>query len=686
MTRSIELSDNVQYVKGVGPARAELLKRLGVETVEQLLWLLPRDYVDLRQIRPIDQLVEDEACIVRGRLIGVDFRFTRVGVPIVEALIGEGASQLAVTWFHRRDLRDTLKVGEEVQLTGKPKSVDGIWRMTNPKVRPVNENTVTSGNIVPVYPTTEGLRPEDLKTYVQEVLPAADHLVDALPLSFRESKNLPSLAESIRSLHEPKDEHEIERARNRLIYGEFLEWQLALAIKRGRRQKQSGYRIKVSSEVDRRIRRLFPFPLTKGQDGAIAEIVNDLQGVSPMRRLLQGDVGSGKTAVAIYAMLGVIAAGYQAAFMAPTEILARQQFRVLDQYLSQSRVRRRLLTGSLSPAERSETLDALFRGDIDLIVGTHALVQKGVHFHRLGLVVIDEQHKFGVRQRAEMLAQDVPPHQLVMTATPIPRSLAMTWFGDLDLSTIREKPPGRKEPTTHLIPVPNRDQAYEFLATRARLGMLGIVVCPRIQGHDDLRGASDVFEEMRAGRFKDIPIGLVHGKMEEHAKDEVVRQFRRGDISVLVSTVVVEVGLDVPNASIVLIENAERFGLSQLHQIRGRVGRGDQPGICFLIHSAETPESRDRLLALAGTSDGFELAEFDAKLRGTGDTMGTRQHGRIRPRFGDFVEHADLLQQARDEANRIVSQDPSLSDKNWAAMRRSILRRFGKTFGIALVG
>ena len=686
MTRSIDPADSVQFVKGVGPARAELLKRLGIETVEQLLWLLPRDYVDLRQIRPLDKLVEDEASVVRGRIIGVDFRMTRSGIPVVEALVGDAVSQVAVAWFHRRDLRDTLKVGEEVQLTGKPKLVDGIWRMTNPKVRPVTENTSTTGSIVPIYPSTEGLKPEELRGIIQEVMSAADRLVDILPPYFRDARSLPSLAEAIRSLHDPQETAEIERARDRLIYGEFLQLQLALAIKRQTHRQRNGYRVNVSSEVDRRIRRLYPYSLTAGQNEAIREITADFASTHPMRRLVQGDVGSGKTAVAIYAMLCVIAAGHQAAFMAPTEILARQQFRVLDEYLKHSRVRRRLLTGSLTAAERAEILDALFKGEIDLVVGTHALVQKGVQFHRLGLVVIDEQHKFGVRQRAEMLAQDVPPHQLVMTATPIPRSLAMTWFGDLDLSTIKDKPPGRKEPTTHVVPLPNRDQAFEFLASRARLGSLGIVVCPRISGKEDLRGAKDVYEEMRSGRFKDLPIGLVLGRMEENEKDEVVRRFRRGDITVLVATVVVEVGLDVPDASIVLIENAERFGLSQLHQIRGRVGRGDKPGICFLINSAETPDARERLLAMAETTDGFALAEFDAKLRGTGDSMGERQHGHIRPRIGDFQDHADLLRKARKDAAEIVANDPNLSDKNWLPMRRAIVRRFGKSFGIALVG
>jgi ATP-dependent DNA helicase RecG len=686
MSGTRRLAESVQYVKGVGPARAAMLSRLGVRTIEDALFFVPRDYLDLREVLPINRLVEGRPALVRAKLQYLERRTTRQGVAIVEGVFADGAGRLVATWFHRPDLGASLKVEEWYQLSGKPKAVDALWRMAQPKVERAVEAPESLG-IVPIYPSTEGLHPTDLRQIVQQVVrDAADLVVDPLPESFRERKGLVRLPEALRGVHEPPDQATLARCRRRLVYDEFLALQLAIAIKRATIRRRRSHPIPVSAQVDRRIRRLYPFTLTPAQDRAVGEIAADLAMPRPMHRLLQGDVGSGKTAVAIYAILAAIAAGRQAAFVAPTEILARQQFGVLDGYLTQSRVRRRLLCGAMSAGEREEILRGLAGGDVDLVVGTHALLQPDVKFGRLALVVIDEQHKFGVRQRAELLAHEITPHQLVMTATPIPRTLAMTWFGDLDLTVVAERPPGRGGVRTHVVPASERDKAYEFLSSRARMGMLGLVVCPRISADESVRGALQVAEEMRTGRFRDLEVGVIHGRMDDSERDESIRRFRRGDLRVLVATVLVEVGLDIPDATVVVIENAERFGLSQLHQIRGRVGRSSRPGICFLIQGSDDPAAVQRLQALASTEDGFEIAELDAQMRGTGDLLGAKQHGFVRPRFGDFAADSDVLREARRDAEEIVAQDPSLAHPDWRAVRRIVAAKFGKAFGLALVG
>ncbi|MBY0588948.1 ATP-dependent DNA helicase RecG [bacterium] len=691
MTRLPRLDDNVQFLKGVGPRKGEILAKRGIETNLDLLYTIPRDYLDLRQVRPIAQMAEDEVQLLRGKIFWLDFRRTKTGMPLVEMQCTDGSGELTVQWFHRPDLRETLAIDQHVEITGKPKRVEGHWRMTNPKIRPWSGEDQTQG-IVPIYAGSQEIRSEEIRSWVRQVLPLAGEVVSLLPDEYAQKKALVPLAQAFADLHEPADLSAASAARQRLAYEEIFQFAVASALKRSKRTRERGYAIDVSSEVDRRIRRLFPFSLTPSQDEVIQNIVGDFRSGHPMHRLIQGDVGSGKTAVAIYAILAVVAAGYQAAFMTPTEILARQQFRVLNDYLSRSRVRRQLLVGGLASADRQAILDPLYRGEIDLVVGTHALIQPDVHFARLGLVVIDEQHKFGVRQRAELLQQEVTPHQMVMTATPIPRSLAMTWFGDLDLTALRQGPEGRGKVLTHVVPAAKRDDVYQFLLRRARMGQQSLIVCARIeptpkgQGGDDLRSAQEILAEVARHAGVDLPIGLVHGKMEDTDKDEAIRRFRRGDTLILVATVVIEVGLDVPNVSHVLIENADRFGLSQLHQIRGRVGRGTGEGNCFLLDYSDDPEGHQRLNDLASTIDGFEIAELDTRSRGAGDPLGERQHGVIRLRVGDFQTDSDLLAQCRKDAEELVAADPALRNPAWARFRRALLDRFAKYFGLALVG
>jgi ATP-dependent DNA helicase RecG len=443
-----------------------------------------------------------------------------------------------------------------------------------------------------------------------------------------------------------------------------------------------------TATIDARIRRLLPFRLTGDQDRAVADVCRDLASERPMQRLVQADVGAGKTAVAVYALLVTVANKYQAALMAPTEVLARQHAHTLDRYLAHSRVRRLLLTGALSQRERRAALESLRAGEIDLVVGTQALVQQDVEFARLGLVVIDEQHKFGVHQRARFRQLGADPHYLVMTATPIPRTVALTVFGDLDVSVIRELPPGRQPVRTRWVSARERERVWSTLREGLTQGRQAYVVCPLVEesATPDVKAATQTHEELQAGPFRDFRIGLLHGRMDESDKAAVMERFRGREIDLLVSTSVVEVGVDVPNATLLVVEHAERFGLSQLHQLRGRVSRGAVAGQCFLFAEPGTDEGKERLRVLVRTTDGFALAEADARLRGVGEFFGHRQHGEGELRFGSLIADADLLSEARKDAFALVAADARLQNPENAALRAAVLERYGKTLDLAAIG
>jgi ATP-dependent DNA helicase RecG len=505
----------------------------------------------------------------------------------------------------------------------------------------------------------------------------------------RRQGDWPGVAEALRAVHFPPSPEAAERARRRFIYEEFLVLQLALALRRREvRDRGRAPVLPLSPTLDVRIRRLFPFQLTGDQDRAVADVCRDLARERPTQRLLQADVGAGKTAVAVYALLVAVANKHQAALMAPTEVLARQHFRTLERYLAHSRVRRLLLTGGLSPRERRAALDALAAGEIDLVVGTQALVQEDVRFARLGLVVVDEQHKFGVHQRARVRRLGVDPHYLVMTATPIPRTVALTVFGDLDVSVMKELPPGRRPVTTRWMTADQRERVYARLREGLARGRQGYVVCPLVEESEalDVKAATETHAELQAGPFRDFCVGLLHGRMAEAEKDDVMQRFRGRQTDLLVCTSVVEVGVDVPNATLLVVEHAERFGLSQLHQFRGRVSRGAEAGACWLFGEPTNDEGQQRIKAFARLRDGFALAEEDARLRGTGEFFGARQHGLGELRFGDPLRDADLLREARRDAFALVAADAGLKRPEYAALRAAVWARYGKTLDLAEVG
>jgi ATP-dependent DNA helicase RecG len=497
------------------------------------------------------------------------------------------------------------------------------------------------------------------------------------------------LQRALPQIHFPDDHENLACAKRRLVYQELLILQLALAI---RRQQQHDLRkspaLEASAKIDVRIQRLFPFELTEGQKKAIAEIAADMAGPLPMNRLLQGDVGSGKTIVAVYAMLLAVAHGYQAVLMAPTEILARQHAQTLDRLLVGGQVRRALLTGGLPTAQRTDILKQIATGQCDLVVGTQAIIQEDVLFAKLGLVIIDEQHKFGVRQRAILKQAGPDPHYLVMTATPIPRSITMTLFGDLDVSTLRDSPPGRQKIHTYLADEERRAKWWDFFRKKLREGRQGYVVTPLVDESDTTEAVSleETYESLANGELEAFRLGLIHGRMTSIEKDEVMDRFRRGDIQVLVSTSVVEVGVDVPNATLMTIESGQRFGLAQLHQLRGRICRGQFPGFCCVFADAQTDESTERLKAFVASTDGFALAETDFRLRGPGNIFGTQQHGLPPLRIADLLEDQAILEEARRDAQALVAADPGLAKEEHAKLRRMMLVRYGKALDLGDVG
>jgi ATP-dependent DNA helicase RecG len=685
------LAQPLATVHGIPAGRLDALERLGLRTVGDVLFHLPRSYEDLTDLRSIANLSSEGMQTVEGEVVEIEGRELADGRTVVSVVLSDGGPiYLEGVWFNQPYAARRFRYGQRVAFSAKPKWYRDRWQMSNPRVQVLDGAAGDSPGILPVYPLTEDLRADHLRDVVRVLVERHAHQVpEVLPGHLRDHRNLPDATEALRAVHLPGSLEAARVGRRRFVYEEFLILQLALALRRREvRDRLQAPMLRVNAAVDAHIRRLFPFTLTADQNHAVAEVCADLAQERPMQRLLQADVGAGKTAVAVYALLVAVANKHQAALMAPTEILAQQHAQTLERYLAQSRVRRLLLTGSLTPGERNAALDAIRAGDIDLVIGTQALVQKDVEFAKLGLVVVDEQHKFGVNQRAKMRQLGVDPHYLVMTATPIPRTVALTVFGDLDVSVMREQPPGRQPVKTRWVKAAQRDKVYERFRRGLAEGRQAYVICPLVEESEklDLKSATETFEELRDGAFKDHRVGLVHGRLDEEERRRVMDAFRAREVQVLVSTSVVEVGVDVPNATLLLIENAERFGLSQLHQLRGRVSRGSVAGECFVLAEPGTDEGKERLRAFVQTTDGFALAEEDARLRGVGEFFGTRQHGLGELRFGDLISDTDLLQLARTDAFGLVTADPGLRHPDHAALRQAVLDRYGETLDLASIG
>ncbi len=686
-----DLTSSVQYLKGCGPQRAEQFARLGVGTIRELLFFFPRDYQDMTELRSVSEFEPDTLLSVLGVVEDVDARDLPGGRSILGVLVKEGNHYLRAMWFNLPFMRKKFQQGMTVLLSGKAKLNGQRWEMVHPQVQFVDtEQGPPQTPLLPVYSLTEGLLQRHVRSLMEAALAAhADELDEVFPPAFLTEHDLWPIGEALRKLHFPATRDDLERARRRFVYQELLVLQLALAMERARQQSSAtAMPLELSTKIDARIRRLLPFALTPGQDQAISEIASDMGRASPMNRLLQGDVGSGKTMVAVYAMLLAVAHGTQAALMAPTEILARQHAATLERLLKGSQVRIGLITGGLTGKARQDFLEGVAAGQFDIVVGTQALVEAETSFPKLGLVIIDEQHKFGVRQRALLKAAGLRPHYLVMTATPIPRSIGLTLYGDLDISSLRDAPPGRQPVKTYLPPPEDHARWWEFFRKKLREGRQGYVIAPLVEGSEEVQATSleTTFEALANGELEEFRLGIVHGRMTSTEKQAAMETFRAEQTQVLLATSVVEVGIDVPNATLMTVLSAERFGLAQLHQLRGRVSRGAHPGFCCLFADAQTPDSQQRLQALVESHDGFQLAEIDFAMRGPGDLLGTRQHGMPPLRIADLVRDRDVLLTAREDARKLVASDPELASPDLSLLRRMVLARYGRVLDLGDVG
>ncbi len=685
----------LQYLKGVGPQRAALLERLGLQTIGDALDAFPRDYQDRREFVPFHKLALGATAVVAGTVFGVTPpRRGRSSAAPTFVTFRDGTGYFTAVWYGQRYVAQVLKRGQRVVLYGKKtRTTDRKVVLDKPEFEVLDEGETTSihmGRIVPVYRLTEGLLQRARRTLQHRVVEGfADAAPEWLPEALRRRRAVPPLAESYRAIHFPPSMDAAVAARRRFVYEDFFVLQLGLALRRRRQGTRTGHSIAPPGALVTRLLGGLPFRLTAAQHRVWEEIRADLARPTPMNRLLQGDVGSGKTIVALMALLTAVEAGYQAVLMAPTEILAEQHLTTVRALLEPLGVPVALLAAGQRGRERDAALAALRTGAASVAIGTHALIQEGVELERLGLAVVDEQHRFGVLQRASLRGKGKHPDVLVMTATPIPRTLALTLYGDLDVSVLDELPPGRQGIATYWRAEAKRREIYDFVRKELGAGRQAYVVYPLVEETEasDLKAATAMAERLQRDVFPERRVGLVHGRLSLDTKDAVMRGFKTGEIEVLVATTVIEVGIDVPNASVMLIEHAERFGLAQLHQLRGRVGRGAARSYCILLAADHLSEdARRRLEAMCDTQDGFRIAEVDLEIRGPGEFFGTRQSGLPEFRVADLLRDGRLLEEARQDALALAERDPGLRHPEHRALREVMLSRWRERLDLASVG
>ena len=677
---ALRLADRLDTLPGIGPARARGLEKLGLVTVEDLLRCYPRSYEDRRKFSTVAAApVDIPVCL--ELLVAEPPRLSRIrkGLELVKARLVDDTGSLTATFFNQTYMKDALRPGETYIVYGKVEGPPGRRQMTNP-VCERSDRVRFTGCILPVYALTHGISNNLLAGLARRCVDeCAGQLEEVLPGPLRREHALAAAEFVCRNIHFPRDEEALELARRRLIFEELFYLTCGMALLRTRRDEAAGVPFAIPPVEE--FLALLPFPLTGAQRRVMDEIAADLASGTPMNRLVQGDVGSGKTMVAAYGAWLAAKNGRQCALMAPTELLAEQHFRSLAPLLEQASLRVGLLTGAVKGRARKELLAALAAGELDLLIGTHALLSEGVDYAELGLVITDEQHRFGVAQRAALSAKARrPPHVLVLSATPIPRTLSLVIYGDLDVSVIDELPPGRTPVQTFVVGEDKRQRMYGFVRKLVGEGRQAYIVCPAVEEGEDegagLKAAASYARSLQTEVFPDLRVGLVHGKMKPREKDAVMTAFAGGELDVLVSTTVIEVGVDVPNAALMVVENADRFGLSQLHQLRGRVGRGKHQSYCVLVTSTRNPDSRARLKVLTKTTDGFQIAEEDLKLRGPGDFFGQRQHGLPQLRIADLAGDMRVLKEAQLAAQALLERDPGLKRPEHAPLLKQIHRLF----------
>lgn len=662
------LNTPIRYGKGIGEKKAHLFEKLGIKSVYDLFWHFPNYYEDRSHIVPISRITPGKRQVIQGEVILLNQKRIRPNLSLLRVAIRDKSGILYALWYNQDWLINVLKKGKKIVVGGRVKygrelreiNVEDFEILSGDK-----EDALHLKRIVPIYPLTEGISQRTMRRIIKmnlkEKLP---YLKDYLPSQLKAKYNLIPLKEALLNIHFPRDFPLQAKARRRLVFDEFFLLELALALKKARERREKGISFRTGGELVRKFISSLPFSLTLAQKRVIKEILTDMKSPFPMRRLLQGDVGSGKTVVAVVALLTAVENDFQAALMAPTEILAQQHYFSLKEFLKSVGITPHLLVSELASGEKKKTLEEVARGEAKLVVGTHALIQEGVKFQKLGMVVIDEQHRFGVIQRSLLPQKGISPDVLVMSATPIPRSLALTLHGDLDLSVIDELPPGRKPVITRWVGEGKRKEVYEFVKREIRKGRQVYFVYPLIEESEvlEVKAAQEMVENLRKF-FPEFRVELLHGRMKRGKKEKVMKRLREKEIDILISTTVIEVGIDIPNATLMVVENAERFGLAQIHQLRGRVGRGGEKSFCFLITGKNiTEEGIKRMKVLIHTNDGFRVAEEDLKIRGPGEFFGTRQAGEFTLRIADLTKDAKVLYFARKEAFNLTQEDPSLSE------------------------
>ena len=703
-------STPLQYVPGIGPNRVELFAKLGIRRAIDLLFLFPRSYQDIAPYQSITELESGFRASVIGQVVDMDQRVSFEGRSTVGVLLAiEGGGYVRCVWYNQPFRRQQFTLGMRVVATGVAKSTGISFEMRHPETTILAaDQPLPEAKPLPIYSLTDGLQQRHVAAAVSAAL---DGLVttmeEALPESIRLAANNPKdsiekageavnrppllgITEALKAIHQPNSIEEANEARHRFIFQELFVYQLALAMRRHRlKHDKPAPKIEATPMIHTRILKRFPFELTRDQLRAIDDVRADMAQDVPMNRLVQGDVGSGKTVIAQYAMLNAVANKQQAALMAPTELLARQHFTRLSQQLSGSQVMIELLVGSISQRERTELLQRIAIGTVDIVVGTQSLLSEHVQFESLGLVVIDEQHKFGVEQRASLRESRIVPHYLVLSATPIPRTIAMTVFGDLDVSILKDKPPGRATVHTYLGSTAQQSKWWEFVVRQVQSGRQAYVVTPRVESDPatEVLGAEQIYEQLLNGPLAGLRLDLLHGRMDGIEKQSKLDAFTAGRTQVLVATTVVEVGIDVPNATLMTILDADRLGLAQLHQLRGRVSRGSYPGyVCVFAKQGVAPEENVRLSVLASTDDGFRLAEQDLQMRGPGDLLGTKQIGLPPLRIADLVRDAQTLNFSRGLAQELIDRDPNLEMAEHALLKRQVTQRHGAVVTLGDVG
>lgn len=672
------LNENIQFVKGIGPKKAEKMARLGIFTVKDALYYFPRQFEDRSRQKKIFQLEEGEKTGVRVKIDRIN-SVSRRKFSITEFYVSDDTGKAKLVFFNKAYLRNTFRVGDIVKVFGSvKKNLGPVTELHNCEIEydKLDKNT---GIIVPVYSLTAGVGNKEVMGMIRNIFESSDISIDEyLPKWLVDKYNLCGVDFAIKNMHFPEKKENVKIAMYRLIFEELLFLQLGLFTVKGNNKVGKGIRFQRHKDMDK-IEEKLPFKLTRAQQKAYDEIIEDMTSDRIMNRLVQGDVGSGKTVVAQLALANCVLNGYQGAYMAPTEILAKQHMESFKNFFEGTGIRVEVLTGSSTKKEAREILEDLASGQVDILIGTHALIEDRVEFASLGLVITDEQHRFGVNQRGRLTSKSENPDVLVMTATPIPRTLALILYGDLDISIIDELPPGRKPIETLAIEKRKRESYYmSKVRSEIEKGRQVYVVCPLVEESEtlDLKSASEVYDELRYDFFKDLRVGLLHGKMKASEKDQVMEAFKNHELDILVSTTVIEVGVNVPNASLMIIENAERFGLAQLHQLRGRVGRGSEKSYCTLIYGSKTEICRHRMAIMEETNDGFKISEKDLELRGPGDFFGTRQHGLPELRVANLFKHMKILRLVQKEAREIYAQDPALRAKDNEGIRLKIEEMF----------